>query len=393
MERKATILIIDDDEALQKACRRVLEAHGFSIASALTLSAGLQKIQDSIFDLVLLDAMMPDGQGIDIIRRMHEKDEDLVCVVMTGCATVELAVEAMKAGAVNFIPKPFSTDRLLLTVNQALEKRCLSRDVKRLKNIEQEVARLWAVARGELDGFEQFSRDTIGPAAFRLTIAHEFRAPITALLSFLILLRKGYVPPDQHEKIIDNAIERAQDLLDLVDDLMNLTSAKEALSPAQCTRHSLADDLEKAALTLEAQAREKGLILSIKIHARPVVHTNPVLMDQLWINLISNAVKYTPAGGSVLVTLAEIPGWAVGEIQDTGIGMSAKEQELIFHEFYRAPRAKDMERHGTGLGLCFVKRIIEGYGGTIELQSEPGMGCRFCFKLPLASPAGEGITA
>jgi signal transduction histidine kinase len=393
MERKAAILIIDDDEALQKACRRVLEAHGFSVASAFTLSAGLQKIRDSIFDLVLLHAMMPDGQGIDSIRRMHEKDEDLACVVMTGCATVELAVEAMKAGAVNVIPKPFSPDLLLLTVNQALEKRCLSRDVKRLKNFEQEVAQLWAVARGELDGFEQFSRDSIGHTAFRLTIAHEFRAPITALLSFLILLRKGYVPPDQHEKIIDNAIERAQDLLDLVDDLMNLTSAQEALSPAQCVRHSLADDLEKAALTLEAQAQEKGLILSIKINTRPVVHTNPVLMDQLWINLISNAVKYTPAGGSVRVNLGETGGWAVGEIQDTGIGMSAKEQELIFHEFYRAPRAKDMERHGTGLGLCFVKRIIEGYGGTIALQSDPGKGSRFTFKLPLARPAGEGITA
>jgi signal transduction histidine kinase len=295
----------------------------------------------------------------------------------------------MKAGACNFLPKPFSSDLLLLAVNQALEKRQLSRDVKRLKNFEQDVSQLWAVARGELDGFEQFNRDTIGPAAFRLTIAHEFRAPITALLSFLILLRKGYVPPDQHDKIIDNAIERGQDLLDLVDDLMNLTSAKEELSPAQCTRHSLADDLEKVALSLEAQAQEKGLIFSIKIHTRPVVNTNPMLMDQLWTNLISNAVKYTPAGGSVQVTLGETGGWAEGEIKDTGIGMSAKEQELIFHEFYRAPQAKEMERHGTGLGLSFVKRIIDGYGGSIEVQSEPGAGSRFSFKLPLAGAAAD----
>jgi len=389
MELKAKILIIDDEEGLHKACRRVLEPHGFLIASAITLDAGMQQIRKQSFDLVLLDVMMPDGQGIDIIGPMHAHDPDLACVVMTGYATVELAVEAMKAGACNFLPKPFSSDLLLLAVNQALEKRQLSRDVKRLKNFEQDVSQLWAVARGELDGFEQFNRDTIGPAAFRLTIAHEFRAPITALLSFLILLRKGYVPPDQHDKIIDNAIERGQDLLDLVDDLMNLTSAKEELSPAQCTRHSLADDLEKVALSLEAQAQEKGLIFSIKIHTRPVVNTNPVLMDQLWTNLISNAVKYTPAGGSVQVTLGETGGWAEGEIKDTGIGMSVKEQELIFHEFYRAPQAKEMERHGTGLGLSFVKRIIDGYGGSIEVQSEPGAGSRFSFKLPLAGAAAD----
>jgi signal transduction histidine kinase len=384
MELKARILIIDDEEGLHKACRRVLEAHGFFIDSAFTLSAGLQKFREQLFDVVLLDVMMPDGRGLDIIPSIIEQDPDSACVVMTGFATVELAVEAMKAGAVNFIPKPFSSELLLLTVNQALEKRQLFRDVKRLKNFEQDVSQLWAVARGELDAFDQFNKDFIGPAAFRLTIAHEFRAPITALLSFLILLRKGYVPPDQQEKIIDNAIERGQDLLDLVDDLMNLTSANEELSPDQCTLHSLANDLEKVVPTLTAQAQEKGLRFSLDIQNRPLVNTNTVLMDQLWTNLISNAVKYTLAGGSVQVTLAEEKGWAVGEVKDTGIGISAKEQELIFHQFYRAPRAKEMERHGTGLGLSFVKRIIDGYGGSIEVQSEPGNGSRFSFKLPLA---------
>ena len=389
MELKARILIIDDEEGLHKGCRRVLEPHGFYVESAFTLTGGLQKIREQLFDVVLLDVMMPDGRGLDIIPPIIEQDPDSACVVMTGFATVELAVEAMKAGAVNFIPKPFSSDLLLLTVNQALEKRQLSRDNKRLKNFEQDVSQLWTIARGELDAFDQFNKDFIGPAAFRLTIAHEFRAPITALLSFLILLRKGYVPPDQQDKIIDNAIERGQDLLDLVDDLMNLTSATEELSPAQCLRHSLADDLEKVALTLEAQAREKGLQFNLDIRNRPVVNTNPVLMDQLWTNLISNAIKYTLAGGSVQVTLAETGGWAVGMVQDTGIGMSAKEQELIFHQFYRAPRAKEMERHGTGLGLSFVKRIIDGYGGTIELESETGKGSRFSFKLPLAGIAAD----
>ena len=388
MELKARILIIDDEDGIQKGCRRVLAEHGFHLEAAFTIKEGLQKIQDSRFDLVLLDVMLPDGKGIDIIPRLHERDPDLVCVVMTGYATVELAVQAMKAGAYNFITKPFSADLLLLTVNQGLEKRQLSRDVKRLKSFEHEVSQLWSLAKGELDGFDQLNRDFIGPAAFRLTIAHEFRAPITALLSFLILLRKGYVPADQQDKIIDSAIERAQDLLDLVDDLMNLTTAKEELSPENLKLHHLAEDLEKVVPTLKAQAQEKGLQFSVEIKNRPLVETNPLLMDQLWTNLISNAIKYTLPGGSVTVVLDEQDGWAIGSVADTGIGMSPGEQKLIFHEFYRAPRAKEMERHGSGLGLSFVKRIIEGYNGKLEVKSEADKGSQFKFQLLLANGNG-----
>jgi two-component system sensor histidine kinase/response regulator len=388
MELKAKILIVDDEEGIQKGCRRVLAEHGFHLEAASTIKEGLQKFQDSSFDLVLLDVMLPDGKGIDIISRLHESDPDLVCVVMTGYATVELAVQAMKAGAYNFITKPFSADLLLLTVNQGLEKRQLSRDVKRLKNFEHDVSQLWSLAKGELDGFDQLNKDFIGPAAFRLTIAHEFRAPITALLSFLILLRKGYVPADQQDKIIDSAIERAQDLLDLVDDLMNLTTAKEELSPENRKLHHLSEDLEKVVPTLKAQAEEKGLQFSMEIKNRPLVETNPMLMDQLWTNLISNAIKYTLPGGRVTVVLDEQDGWAIGSVTDTGIGMSPSEQALIFHEFYRAPRAKEMERHGSGLGLSFVKRIIEGYNGTLQVRSEADQGSCVQFRLPMAKGNG-----
>jgi signal transduction histidine kinase len=111
-------------------------------------------------------------------------------------------------------------------------------------------------------------------------------------------------------------------------------------------------------------------------------------MEQLWTNLISNAIKYTLPGGRVTVVLEEQDGVAIGSVADTGIGMTPSEQQLIFHEFYRTTRAKEMERHGSGLGLSFVKRIIDGYGGSIELQSDPGNGSRFSFKLPLATGNG-----
>ncbi|MCX5902708.1 MAG: HAMP domain-containing sensor histidine kinase, partial [Proteobacteria bacterium] len=149
------------------------------------------------------------------------------------------------------------------------------------------------------------------------------------------------------------------------------------------------EDIEKVVPTLKAQAQEKGLQFSMEIKNRPLVATNPMLMDQLWTNLISNAIKYTLPGGMVTIVLKEQDGWAIGSIEDTGIGLSPQELELIFHEFYRAPRAKEMERHGSGLGLSFVKRIIEGYQGTLDVTSEVGKGSRFIFKLPAVKAATQ----
>jgi two-component system sensor histidine kinase/response regulator len=377
-ETKGNILVIDDEVGIREGCRRALEPQGFTVETAATIQEGLRKIREGDFDLVLLDVMMPDGRGIDLLAPIHEKDPDIVSVIITGYATVELAVEAIKQGAYDFISKPFTSDLLLMTVNQGLEKRRLSLEAERLQAIEQEAAEL-ARAKEELERLDQFK------TIFTLTVAHELRAPITALQSFLLAMLKGYVSPDQQQNILQRAIERAQELLDLVDDLLNLATAREELAPPKREILSLADALEKVIPLLQAQAEEKGVTFTVEVRQRPLVETNPGQMGQLWTNLISNAIKYTPAGGRVMVTLEEKDGWAVGTVEDTGIGIAPEDQSRIFEEFYRTPQAKEMERRGTGLGLPLVKRIVEGHGGAIEVSSALGQGSRFSFRLPLAT--------
>ena len=379
MEAKGNILVIDDELGIRQGCRRALEPQGFTVETAATIQEGLHKIQGSDLDLVLLDVMMPDGRGIDLLVPIHEKDPDIVSVIITGYATVELAVEAIKQGAYDFISKPFTSDLLLMAVNQGLEKRRLSLEAKRLQAIEREAAEL-ARAKEEMERLDRFK------TAFTLTVAHELRAPITALQSFLLAMLKGYVPSDQQQEILQRAIERAQELLDLVDDLLNLAAAREELTPPKRKVLSLADALEKVVPLLQAQAEEKGMTFTVEVRQRPLVEANPAQMGQLWTNLISNGVKYTSTGGQVTVTLEEKDGWAIGTVEDTGIGITPEDQAKIFEEFYRTPQAKEMEHRGTGLGLPLVKRIVEGHGGTIEVKSVLGRGSRFTFRLPV-SPA------
>ncbi len=391
MESKGKILVIDDEEGIREGCRRALEPQGFTVETAATLREGQRKIEGGDFDLVLLDVMMPDGRGIDLLAPIHEKDPDTVCVIITGYATVELAVEAIKRGAYDFISKPFTSDLLLMTVNQGLERRRLALEAKRLKAIEQEAAEL-ARAKEEMERLDKFK------TAFTLTVAHELRAPVTALQSFLLAMLKGYVDPEQQRDVLQRAIERTQELLDLVDDLLNLAAVREELTPPKRKTLSLADSLEEVVPLLRTQAEEKGVAFVVDVRQRPLVEANPDQMRQLWTNLISNAIKYTPSptlslaeggqggGGRVTVTLEEKDGWAVGTVEDTGIGIAPEDQVKVFEEFYRTPQAKEVEPRGTGLGLPLVKRIVEGHGGTIEVESALGRGSRFTFRLPLVNP-------
>ena len=248
----------------------------------------------------------------------------------------------------------------------------------RLAEVKQEAVEL-ARAKEEMERLDRFK------TAFTLTVAHELRAPVTALQSFLLAMLKGYVSPDQQQDILQRAIERTQELLDLVDDLLNLAVAKEELTPLKLKTLSLADELEKVVPLLKAQAEDKGVFFAVDVRQRPQIKANPGQLGQLWTNLISNAVKYTPPGGQVTIILDKEGDWAVGTVEDTGIGITSEDQAHIFEEFYRTTQAKEMEPRGTGLGLPLVKRIVEGHGGTIEVESALGQGSCFTFRLPVAA--------
>jgi two-component system sensor histidine kinase/response regulator len=374
METQGRILVIDDELGIREGCRRALEPEGYTVELATTGQEGLRRLREQPFDLVLLDVVMPDVRGVDLLDPIHEQDPDTVCIIITGYATVELAVQAIKAGAYDFLSKPFTSDLLLMAVHQGLERRKLSLEAKRLEILEQEAAELTR-AKEELERLDRFK------TTFMLTVAHELRAPLTALQSFLIAIQQGYIPPDQQEQILQRAVERAQELLDMVNDLLKLAAVKgEEMGKRELL--SLAEVLEKVFALLKVQADAKGVTCTLEIRQRPMVKAHLDQMTQLWTNLISNAIRYTPPDGRITIILEERDGWATGVVQDTGIGIAPEDQDRIFEEFYRTPQAKEIEPHGTGLGLPLVKRIVDGHGGTIEVKSELGRGSQFTFRLP-----------
>jgi len=386
MKAKGTILIVGRNADLQAACRQALEPGAFSFHSANSLQDWTGKTKEEDIDIVLLDGEIFQNQReVLFLQEMWAKDADLTCILMSERESLNRALQAFQAGVCDIVSVPVVPEILSLRVAQAMERRTNSLELKRLQTFEHNVAPLWSVAKGEMETSDLFAKDFLAPAAFRLTMAHEFRAPLTALQSFLLILLKGYVAPEKWKEMIQHAFERSQDLLNLVDDLMDLATAAQEMSLGARSPIRLGDELEKVIPSLKTEAEERGLSLTLTIRQNPIVVVNPPHMGQLWTNLISNAIKYTPAGGRVRISLEQSEEKAVGTIEDSGIGISPQDLTLIFHEFYRTAEAKKMGVRGTGLGLPLVKKIVGGYGGSLEVKSTVGKGSLFRFTLPLAA--------
>jgi signal transduction histidine kinase len=369
------ILVIDDELGLREGCRRALKRQGYEVEVAATGQEGLVKVQADHFDLVLVDVMMPDISGIDLLQIIHGHAPDTVCIIITGYATVELAVAAMKMGAYDFVAKPFSDDILILAVGKGLEGRRLEQEARRLRHIEEEAGRL----ANEKAMLEELNRVK---SAFMRKVAHELRAPIAAIQSFLNSILEGYGSPETQHLMEQKAAERAGELLELVDDLLNLSRIKDVKLEPIKRELNLATVLDDVLSLHGPEAAEKQITLEVECQTCPPISADPVYIKQLWTNLISNAIKYTPKGGRVTVRLFPQAETIVGQVADTGIGIAKEDLPRLFEEFFRTEQAKAFAQHGTGLGLAIVKQIVQEYGGEIQVESEPGIGTTFTFRLP-----------
>jgi two-component system sensor histidine kinase/response regulator len=379
---QARILVIDDEPGIREGCRRALRSQGCLVDTAENGEQGLAKIEQDGYDLVLIDVMMPGISGIELISHIHQHDPESVCIIITGYATIELAVAAIKQGAYDFLTKPFTTDDLTMTVNQGLERRKLSLETQRLRSIEEEARRL-AEEKARLEELDR------AKVTFIRLVTHELKAPISAILTYLDLILKDYIPPaEQHEYLV-RAQQRANEQLELISDLLQYGRLKEIKSPAKTGWVQLDGILSEVVEQFKPQALEKNIHLTVEITpGLPPVCMDPEQVRSVWSNLISNAVKYTPMGGSITVRLCQANGNLEGRVEDTGIGIPLEAKDRLFSEFYRAKNAKALQIPGTGLGLVIVKQIVERAGGRIWFESEAGQGSTFTFVLPVEESSG-----
>lgn len=224
-------------------------------------------------------------------------------------------------------------------------------------------------------------------AQFVRVATHELRSPVAVAQSLVRGVLKGYAGPltEKQAEVFSRVSGRLDFLESLVNDLLDLAAGKapelgEPLAPVSVTA-----SLRRVAVLWQPRAEEKGVSLTLKVpRDLLLVRATEEGLDRLFANLVSNGIKYTPAGGAVTVTAERIGEQVKAVVSDTGVGIPPEAMPRLFQEFYRAPNVKALGETGTGLGLAIVRDLVEGYGGRVEVQSLLGKGTTFTVTLPLA---------
>jgi two-component system, sensor histidine kinase and response regulator len=376
----ARLLIVDDDADQVATMCRLLRVQGYSVTGATSGANALDMLRaaradDVRFDILVTDLIMPVMDGIALLRAALEIDRDLVSIIMTGHGTVDSAVEAMKSGALDYIRKPFSLKIAMPVLSRALAVRRLCREnawlLRQVANhtIELESAnRELIAANAQLD-------------AFTRSVSHDLRQPISHIIGFAELLSKKETGPlnEKQREFFDYIYNGGKHLLCITEDLLRFSRVSHQ---APCK-----ENVDMEALVREIlgpmQMAEAHRRIEVRIGPLPCVRGDRALLRQAFVNLLSNAFKFTRQVSNpiVEVTGKSTDGKISYCIRDNGAGFDMAQSQRLFTIFQRLH--SDGEFEGTGVGLSIVKRILEHHGGRITAESEIGKGTSFTLELPM----------
>ena len=217
---------------------------------------------------------------------------------------------------------------------------------------------------------------------FISNVSHEIQSPLTSIGGFAALLQKNDLPDDERRRYAAIIETESKRLSSLSDNLLKLSSLDNNKIPLHKQEFRLDKQLEHIALTLEPQWSARNLTLEADLQ-KLTINGDEDLLSQAWVNLLNNAIKFTPADGQVKITLTADDKFATVRISDTGAGISPEDQIHIFERFYKSDKSRDRALGGNGLGLSLVKKIVELHGGHISVNSKPGEGTDFQVAIPI----------
>ena len=261
------------------------------------------------------------------------------------------------------------------------------RDVTDRKRAEHEVRRLQLQYTSELEARNrEVERANRLKSEFLASMSHELRTPLHTIIGFAELLQEGGEGAlnEAQTRFLDHIRRDSEHLLELINDVLDLSKVEAGQLVLKRENYPLARSVNEALDAIRPGAALKGISIEQRGLQDSLVNADPLRVKEMLYNLLSNAVKFTPEGGRVWVETVEDGGFARITVGDTGIGIPIDEQENIFDKFYQVGNTTRGVREGTGLGLSITKELVQMHGGWMEVQSAPGEGSRFVFRLPLA---------
>ncbi len=485
------VLVVDDEQDIRDACERIILKMGCIVDKASRGDEALEMFGKTPYSIILLDMKMPGMDGLEVLRHIMDRNVETIVIVITGYATVETAIQAMKLGAYDFIPKPFETDQLRIVVGRALEKQRLKNEREKLEkeskrtladlaaeksrirtiveslpngvmvtNVDGRVVLMnptfrWHIGLDEFqglgdlvnecvldDGFCSFVRDisqgkhmdpgniptyefslanekylqvrgrpVLGEdgeclgavvvtsdittikvldrlkSEFVAKVSHELRSPLSTIheqLAMVIRDLAGQIEPDQDLHMLSRAKEKTSGLISLIGDLLDLSRIESGTVCQEPRPVQLEDLLESIVdfLKIKAESKKQTLTFKRKKENLPKLIADPLSLESIFGNLITNAIHYTPESGNIRVEADLEDNKVKVDIIDNGFGIAEKHLDKIFERFYRVKDENTRYITGTGLGLPIVKGLVDSLKGSITVKSRPGEGSTFTVYLP-----------
>jgi signal transduction histidine kinase len=416
LHQETKILLVDDLHENLLALEAILEPLGHTLIKARSGSEAFRQILKNDFALILLDVQMPGMDGFEVAKLIKERERSkyVPIVFITAVNRDEQHVfHGYSSGAVDYVAKPFNPDilksKVTVFVDLYLQRKEIERQAELLRLNEQKEMRAVHLEREiELEKLHMAELEVAKEAAeqasraksrFLAHMSHELRTPLNAVIGYseLMIEEAAKQSLTGFQGDLQKIQKAGYHLLELISDILDLTKIEESHMPLHLSSFSFEDLLRQSVDVILQRTRRHNIKISVKV-SKKVGKLQPILADELKIkqilyNLLSNAAKYTPDGGSITVTgmlrkgRGSESGSLVVAVTDTGIGIKAEDHERIFAPFEQVGDTPSMHHEGTGLGLSLTKRLVELHGGNIWLRSEPGKGSTFMFSLPLVFAA------
>ncbi len=370
--KKFSILIVDDNPRNIQVAAGFLKPIGYHIAFARNGLSALEKLHKKKFDLILLDVMMPDMDGYEVCRRLKLNQEtiDIPIIFLTANNDAESVAKAFDVGGIDFLSKPFNASELQARVKTHLNLQH-AQEVMATNNTElRENRKKLEEANATKDKF--FS-----------IIAHDLRSPFNTLLGFTEYLEKEFytISSEKSFDMIKQIKKTARGTYFLLENLLEWSRSQTGKMPPKPITINLRDIITDCVGMAQTSANKKHISLRAEISDKLPAYIDENMIRTVIRNLISNAIKFTPHGGEILVGVADGLKYYRVYVQDNGVGIKNSVQKTLFNvDSHCSTMGTDREK-GTGLGLILCKEFVEKNGGTIEVESELNMGTRFLFTV------------
>jgi signal transduction histidine kinase len=370
MSGSLRILLVEDNPGDVRLCRELLREgfrKGFALEHAATLAAAVAAQEKTPAEVVLLDLSLPDAQGLTGVKALRRRFPRLPIVVLSGLADEALSIEALQNGAQDYLVKGQGEGGLVArAVRYAVERKRIEHQLIE----EKERAELASRAKSQ----------------FLATMSHELRTPLNAIIGFSELLGSDLAIAER------NRVEYAKDIRDsgshllrIINDILDLSKIEAGKLTLDLESVAMDEVLESCRRLVAERAAEAALELAVECPpGLPPVQGDLCKVKQIVLNLVSNAVKFTPAGGRVVLSATMIGDVLAVAVEDSGIGIAEDDIPTALAPFGQVDSSLARKYAGTGLGLSLTKSLVELHGGTFQLSSRPGEGTTVRFTLPLA---------